>query len=65
MDCKQQTGNTLQRGPESEHEDHELVVQKLLEHQFDDWPNEAGVCALGRSNPFTWHKANCVSSLKD
>ncbi len=33
----------VRRGPETENEDFESVVQKMLDHNFDDWPNEAGV----------------------
>lgn len=36
-------------GPTTEDEDYERVVQKMLEQDFDDWPNEAGVSSYGTS----------------
>lgn len=36
----------LRRGSEHRDEDYERTVQKLLEHQFNDWPNEAGVSII-------------------
>ncbi|KAH8670785.1 beta,beta-carotene 9',10'-dioxygenase [Xylariales sp. PMI_506] len=34
--------NPVTRGPGEEEEDYERVVQRMLESQFQDWPNEAG-----------------------
>lgn len=36
-------GATLHKGPQDEDEDYEHNVQSMLDQEFDDWPNEAGV----------------------
>jgi hypothetical protein len=43
MNGSQPTNGPLQKGPDTEDEDSERAVQKLLDLNFDDWPNDAGV----------------------
>lgn len=37
-------GEALRKGPEDADEDYERVVERIGKLDFDDWPNEAGVC---------------------
>lgn len=37
-------GEALRKGPDDADEDYERVVERIGKLDFEDWPNEAGVC---------------------
>ena len=57
-------GEALRKGPEDADEDYERVVERIGKLDFEDWPNEAGVCVPQVCGSRSVAKLTLVYSLR-
>lgn len=64
MGSLQLSDDHLRRQAEHEDEDYERTVRRLLDQEFDDWPNEAGVGIVNHPGLARKRVANALASLR-